>query len=159
MAYFGALIRQLFRLKLRHFTLTIDGVTTYERAAEVLVLNQTVLGIPMLDGYMVTSGNDGKVEVFIIYARTMLESVIALWEMLIGKKKKGTFYRQVEARSEILICTSYPLKVQSGGDVITTTPVTIKILPHHIRVLCPPPLQDLFIVTFDKLFPRWWKKG
>jgi diacylglycerol kinase (ATP) len=122
----------------RRFAMVVDGKERWVRASEILVSSGEVLrdlSIPV--GPPSTFG-DGKLEAYIVKARSALDYLAVVWNMIFRRGKRQPGLRHIPVRSMIRIDSGgTKLPVQSDGDPIGTTPVEIHLVPKAIRVIVP----------------------
>jgi YegS/Rv2252/BmrU family lipid kinase len=141
MAYFSSLFKQIFGLQQRRYTIIADGRRYRGRAAEIFVANYGVVGMNAIEAALEIKPDDGKVDVLILRARTILDLPALFWQMLVRHNKRTPKYRQIAVEKSLVIHTSPPEIAQSDGEIIGKTPVTIKVLPRCVNVIVPVPLQ------------------
>jgi YegS/Rv2252/BmrU family lipid kinase len=139
LAYFSNVIKQVFGLQLRRYTIEADGVRYRGRATEVFVANYGVVGLNAIENLLEIKPDDGKVDILVLRARTILDLPSLFWEVFIKRQKKSPKYRRIEAVQSITIRTTPPLTVQADGELIGETPVKITVLPRAVRVIVPSP--------------------
>lgn len=140
LAYFSNLLKQIFGLQQRRYTITTDGTRYRGRSAEIFVANYGVVGLNAIEAALDIKPDDGKVDVLILRARTIFDVPALLWQMLVKRQKRTPKYRQLSAEKTLVIHTSPTGLVQADGDVIGNTPVTVTVLPRCVRVIVPQPL-------------------
>lgn len=136
LAYLFAGVRRFFLSdnKSHLFDIDIDGNRMHIKAAEVIVINAAPWGIPKFK----IPGNrfdDGKAEICIVHRGRLRDIINAALDIVI-RERKATL-RYIGQGKNIKIDCTIPLAVQADGDIITKTPVTIKIIPHAVRILLP----------------------
>lgn len=137
LAYIRHFFKLLFGLEMQRYFLEVDGVFYHGRATEVFVANYGIAGLHLLDDSLDIHPDDGKVDVLIMQARTLLDLPILIWHMFIAKEKRTPKYRQLSAKKSITITTKTACPVQADGELIGTTPVRVKVLPRSIHVIAP----------------------
>jgi YegS/Rv2252/BmrU family lipid kinase len=137
LAYFKHFFQQLFGLQMPHYRMEVDGVAYKGRATEILVANYGVVGLRFFEDRLDIHPDDGKVEILILKARTLLDLPVLIWQMFISRKKRTPKYRKLTASQKIIITTRPPTLVQSDGESLGQTPVKIKIIPQTVRVIAP----------------------
>jgi diacylglycerol kinase (ATP) len=136
-AYFSRFIKQLFGFQLKKYVIEADGKVYRGRASEILVANYGVVGLNSIESVLDIHPDDGKVDVLIFKARTILDLPILLWQALIQRKKRVPKYHQLSASRKITIHTTPRLVIQADGEIIGDTPVTITVIPRCVRVIVP----------------------
>jgi len=142
-AYLRHFINLLFGLEMHRFVVEADGFTFRGRATEVFIANYGVAGLHLLEDRLDIHPDDGKVDVLIMRARTILDMPSLLWQMVVLKQKRTPKYRQYSASQSVTIRTEPPSTVQADGEIIGMTPVKVTILPRRIRVIAPKSLVSL----------------
>ena len=81
--------------------------------------------------------DDGRIDVCVISARTVIDYLRVLWNLLRGQPKRNRNVRYLSATRSILISADRPLPVQADGEIIGETPVQVQVVPHAVRVIVP----------------------
>jgi diacylglycerol kinase family enzyme len=115
----------------------VDGVLYKGRATEILVANYGVIGLRFFEDRLDIHPDDGKVEILILKARTLLDLPVLIWQIFVSREKRTPKYRKLTASHTIVITTQPPALVQADGEPLGETPIKIKILPQIIRVIAP----------------------
>jgi diacylglycerol kinase family enzyme len=136
-AYYSRFINQIFGLQLKKYIIEADGKKYRGRASEILVANYGVVGLNVVESALNIHPDDGKVDVLIFKARTLLDLPVMFWQALIQRKKRVPKYHQLSASRNISIQTNPSLPVQADGELIGKTPVTITVIPRCVRVIVP----------------------
>jgi YegS/Rv2252/BmrU family lipid kinase len=139
LAYIRHFFNLIFGLEMQRYVVQADGFTYRGRASEIFIANYGVAGLHILEDRLDIHPDDGKVDVLIIRARTLLDMPALLWQMLIRKDKRTPKYRQFTASNTVTISTYPPSLVQADGELIGMTPVNITVLPRKIKVIAPLP--------------------
>lgn len=136
-AYFAHFFKQLFGLQMQRYEILADGVRYKGRATEIFVANYGVVGIRLIEDRLNISPDDGKVDILVLRARTILDIPSLIWQVFIKREKRTPKYRLISACKDITITTRPPVGVQADGETLGMTPVHIKVLPQSIRVIAP----------------------
>lgn len=142
-AYIGNIFSQIFGLKLKRYRLTIDGVTYETRASEIVVANYGLVGFRYLENLLEIHPDDGKADVFVVRARTILDLPDLIWRVFIKREKRAPIVHIFPGCESIKITCSSPAVVQADGEIIGTTPVEINVLPRCVQVIVPPPRKGI----------------
>ena len=137
LAYFSNIIKQIFGLQQRRYTIEADGKRYRGRAAEILVANYGMVGINIIESSLEIKPDDGKVDVLIFRARTMFDLPSLFWQVFIQRKKRSPKYRQLSAVGSLVIRTSPPSPVQADGEMLGETPIAVKVIPRCVKVIVP----------------------
>jgi diacylglycerol kinase (ATP) len=125
-------------LRLERFsaTVTVDGTSHEVEASSILVANfGSVLGELLCFGEGI-GHQDGILDVCIYSPRTYVDAVRIFWRMLRGGMGSDRNVRIIRGRT-IRINTDRPRPMQADGDLIGSTPVTVRVVPGAVRVLVP----------------------
>jgi YegS/Rv2252/BmrU family lipid kinase len=143
LAYLGSIISQVFGLKLKRYSMVIDGVPYKVRASEIFVANYGMIGLRPVEEFLNIQPNDGKVDVFVIRARTLLDVPDLIWRVFIRGEKQAPLMRIFQGCESIRISCDAPAVVQADGEIIGTTPVEIKVIPRCVTVIIPAARKSL----------------
>jgi YegS/Rv2252/BmrU family lipid kinase len=136
-AYISNLIKQAFGVQMHRYSIEADGTRYRGRATEIFVANYGVVGLNAIESVLNLKPDDGKVDLLIFRARTILDLPAMFWQILIQRQKRAPKYRQISAARSLTIRTSPPVNVQADGELIGETPIKITVLPRSVRVIVP----------------------
>ncbi|MCX6055686.1 MAG: diacylglycerol kinase family lipid kinase [Chloroflexi bacterium] len=137
MAYYSRLIKQVIGLQTMGFRIVADGKKYRGRASEIMVANYGVVGFNAIESLLDIHPDDGKADVLIFKARTILDLPISLWQAFIQRRKRTPKFRRLQASQSITIETRPEVEVQADGELIGKTPITINVVAHGVRVIVP----------------------
>ena len=137
-AYLWTAATRLIGVQPRRFTLTVDGKTTHRRAMQILVANSGTLGSrPFRWGPGIHPG-DGRLDVCVIRAQTLLDFLTIGWHFLRGQHHLSPGVKYLAAFQSVTLSTRKPMPVQADGEIVGETPVTVTVVPGAVRVVVPP---------------------
>ncbi|HEX5689988.1 MAG TPA: diacylglycerol kinase family protein [Roseiflexaceae bacterium] len=136
-AYLWTAARWLLGYQPRRFTVVVDGQRYRPRAAQVLVANGGVMGMPPFRWGPHIQLDDGKIDVCIISARSFFDYVRVAWHMLSGRQHLNSNMRYLSATRSIIVSADRHLPVQGDGEIISETPVQVRVVPGAVRVVVP----------------------
>jgi diacylglycerol kinase (ATP) len=137
LAYLFAAL-QWFGWQPRRFKIVVDGKERWARASEILVSNGEVLRDLSTPVGPPRTFCDGQLEVYIVRARSALDYLAVLWNMLFRRGQRKFGWRHIPVRRMIRIDSGGTrLPAQADGDPIGKTPVEVRIIPKAIRVVVP----------------------
>jgi YegS/Rv2252/BmrU family lipid kinase len=137
LAYLKHIIQTPFGLEMPRYIIEADGRIFKGRATEIFVANYGVVGLHFLEDGMNILPDDGKAEILILKARTLLDLPSLIWQVFVKPEKRTPKYRKVSASKKIIITAIPPALVQADGESLGQTPVTIKVLPRAVSVIAP----------------------
>jgi YegS/Rv2252/BmrU family lipid kinase len=137
MAYLLAGLGRFLQSHMRRFRVTIDGQVYGVRATEVLVLNSAAIGAPYLDWGAEVQPDDGRVDVYVIRARSAPDYLWLAWDMLLGRWGEIARVQRWRARERVQIHADPSVPVQGDGDPLGRTPVDVHLAPHGVDVIVP----------------------
>ncbi len=137
LAYFANIFKQIFGFQLRRYVIEADGVRYRGRATEIFVANYGMVGFKAIENVLNVKPDDGKVDLLIFRARTILDLPSVFWQAFIKHQERAPKYRQISAAKSITIRTNPPIPVQADGELIGETPVEVRVLPRSVRVIVP----------------------
>ena len=136
-AYVWTALTRLLGFQPRRFVVAADGQVLRVRASQVLVANSGVLGKAPLRWGPDIRPDDGRLDVCIIRARSVLDYLVLAWHVLRGQHDRSPQVRYLAAERTIAISARHPLPVQADGEIIGQTPVEVKVAPGILRVIVP----------------------
>lgn len=137
LAYYKELLKQAFGIRLNRYEIEADGMKYHGKALEIMVANYGVVGLNLLEAPLEIHPDDGKVDVLIFKPRTILDLPVMFWQALIKRQKRGPKFQQLQASSTLIIRTTPPMEVQSDGESLGITPVSIEVLQRSVKVIVP----------------------
>ena len=81
--------------------------------------------------------DDGRIEVCILRARTLLDYLSVGWNVVRGRHRDERNIQYLTARGAVAIHTERPIPVQGDGEVIGETPLEVQVVPGALRVVVP----------------------
>ena len=137
LAYFKQILKQLLGLQMQRYRIEADGVVYKGRATEIMVANYGVVGLRFLEDRLNILPDDGKAEILVLKARTILDLPVLIWQVFGSREKRTPKYLKISASKKIIISTKPPAQVQADGEVLGQTPITVTVLPKAVRVIAP----------------------
>ncbi len=133
-AYLIRLIQQLLGLKLHRFDIEFDHQYLSVMATEILLTNSRTMGFESLKWSDEISLNDGKLDLFIIRAKNIIDVLGVIFSIFRKKETdpvikffQFTKYCRIESRTE--------MKTQADGDLLGVTPVEVLINPLSLNII------------------------
>jgi diacylglycerol kinase (ATP) len=137
LAYLWTAASRLIGFQPRRFTITIDDQTLVAKASQVLVANTGMMGQPGLRWGQDIRADDGRLDVCIVRARTVLDYLGIFWYVVRGRHKQSTNVRYKVASRSVVIATRRPLPAQADGEIVGDTPIRVEVVPNAVRVVVP----------------------
>jgi YegS/Rv2252/BmrU family lipid kinase len=135
-AYMATTLRLLPDVRSVDHVITVDGLEYEASAAMILIANCGEVIPPLLKLRDGIRPDDGFLDVVVVRADSMAESVRALWDLL--RQEGGADARVGYLRGrEIRIETAEPRPVQLDGDAAGETPVDVVCVPAAVRIMMP----------------------
>jgi YegS/Rv2252/BmrU family lipid kinase len=139
LAYVWTTIKRRDLFRHRRYRLTIDEERFGVSASEVLVSNTTMLrSLAQVFGPP-EELNDGRLEVYLLTARTIGDYLRMAWDVIIPSRKPEKLEHWAVQRTIRIEARGARQLVQADGEVIGHTPVEVELVPHAIRLLMPRP--------------------
>ena len=135
-AYVATTFRLLDELKVARHYITVDGVEYEAEAAMVLVANCGEVIPPFIRLRSGITPDDGMLDVIVLRATNVLESVRAIWHLVRERPEQGEFIRYGRGR-EVRVVTDPIEPVQLVGEPGGVTPFTATVVPGAIRIMVP----------------------
>lgn len=143
LAYMWTAINRLVGFEPRRFSIRLGGQPSKRaHACEVLVANCRTLGQKPFSWGPHIRLDDGKADVCIVKAKTLLEYLKVTLAMLTGRHRESPIVSYLEATSTVEIASSRPLPVQADGEIIGETPITVEVVPGAVRIITPEEAKD-----------------
>lgn len=137
LAYVITAARSLIGLQPHGFRLVVDDQKFRLRASEILIANGGLLGMPMSFEDVHVYPDDGRVDMFVIKARTLVDYLQLVYYILLRKPRKAPKMFYIQAAESIQIESDRPLPAQADGEFIGETPVSITVVPQAVKVFVP----------------------
>ena len=137
LAYLGGAARALLGLQPHLFRLSVDGKKLRLRASEIHIANGGLFGLQIPFEGVHVRPDDGRVDIFVIKARTLGDYLEVLYYIIRRKPRQANKMVYLQAAETIEIACEHNLPFQGDGEVLGETPVNIRVIPNAIRVLLP----------------------
>lgn len=149
LAYYIEGIKNAFSLKLKKMKITIDGEVFEVKANSVIVAN---VGNMFRNFFTIApncSTNDGKLDIFILRTRNLMEFLKVYLQILLGRHTNtpNVFYGQ---GSNIKIETMN-INTHIDGEPLNKSILDISVIPKALQVLVPSSAQ---IPAYEKVLVR-----
>ena len=116
--------------------ITVDGQTLEVDAASVLVANCGEVIPPVLRLKQGILPDDGLLDVVVLRANGLMESVGVVWQMVSGRPN-GTDRVQYAQGRVVRVETDEPRLVEMDGEAAGVTRFTAEVIPGGVRVILP----------------------
>jgi diacylglycerol kinase family enzyme len=136
-AYVATTFRLLDELKVSRHYITVDGIEYETEAAMVLVANCGEVIPPFVRLRSGITPDDGFLDVVVLRASNIVESVRAIWQLL--REVPGGSQIGYARGREVRIVSDPVEPVQLDGEPGGVTPFTASIVPGAIRIMAPRP--------------------
>jgi YegS/Rv2252/BmrU family lipid kinase len=136
-AYIWTALTRLVGYQPVRFTIVADGQRIRPRASQVVIANGGVLGVPPFRWGPNISPDDGRIDVCVVSARTVLDYLGLVWHTVLGQQRRDRNVRYLTARQSIAISADHPLPVQADGEIVGETPVQVQVVPNAVKVIVP----------------------
>ena len=130
-------LRAFFGFQPHRFEVTIDDETHYFKGVEMFVINSASIGDPYLRWSETIRPTDGVLDVFFVRARTFIDFIRLTWNTILGRQRLDPNITYHRVRKSIHVRSEPSLPMQADGEYVTTTPLTIELLPESIEVISP----------------------
>jgi diacylglycerol kinase (ATP) len=137
LAYVWNTLVQLTGLQLRQVRLGLDGHEFRLSAAELMVVNSSIIGLGELPTALDIHPDDGKVEIIALRAPTIWSLAGIAINFMIGRHKHDPAFQSFSATRSISIRTRRKAVVQADGEIIGETPIEINVRPAAVEVIIP----------------------
>ena len=141
-AYIWTALTRLLGFQPRRFLITADDRQERRRASQVVIANSGILGQPPFRWGPDIEPDDGRLDVCIVRAQTLLDYLALGWHVVRGQHRQSSNVRYLRARRRIVIETRRPLPVQADGEIIGETPVQVQVVAAAVRVIVPETRDD-----------------
>jgi len=135
-SYLLSAVRMLKQVDPVFLQIEVDGKTVETQGAMVLVVNGKYMGGKLIP-FQAIDYMDGYLDVFIVKNPNFqaVKDIIAIRKVNSNEIVEGeVIYHRAK---EVKIVTEEELDVDMDGEIYTTTPSHIKIIPRHLRFLKP----------------------
>ena len=136
-AYIWAWATGLIGFQPHRFSISADGQHVRPRALQVLLANCGALGTSGLRWGPDVRVDDGRIEVCILRARTLLDHLSVAWNVICGRHRDEPTIQYLTASRTVTIHTDRPVPVQGDGELIGDTPLKVQVVPGALRVVVP----------------------
>lgn len=136
LAYIGGTLKNLGKVRPQRFTVEADGEIMVIRSPEISISNSGIINRMVIPQSPEIRMDDGALDVCYVKANSIRDYPRILFN-LIRRKPHYTIIRRIQVRNSIKVESEKPADVQADGELMGKTPVTVKLLPHALRVIIP----------------------
>jgi YegS/Rv2252/BmrU family lipid kinase len=138
LAYVWTILQETLGFRPRPFRIQVDGRNLQVRATEILVSNGALLKESPVPLGTPESYGDGQFDVYIITARTALDYIRILWDLILKPVEDNPDLHNIVVKQSIRIeAMGAPQPVQADGETLGQTPVEVKVARGAVRVITP----------------------
>jgi YegS/Rv2252/BmrU family lipid kinase len=137
LAYVWTALIALAGFQPRRFSIAVDDKHSRPRASQVVIANCGILGQKPFRWGPDIRPDDGRLDVCIVRARSLLDYVSLFWHVLVGHPGRHRNMRYLSAVRSVAVTTDSPLPVQADGETIGQTPVQVSLVPGAVQVIVP----------------------
>lgn len=142
LAYLLAGLKTFVGIQPVNYILEIDGEKMFSRASEVILMNSFTLGETGRFLGLNINVDDGILDLFVIEAKTAFDYLRVLLNLVLKKPQLDPDVERYEVRKSLAITARRQLEVQADGELIGYTPVSLRLIPHSVRVVVPPKITS-----------------
>lgn len=136
-AYLFNFLQQLLGLKLYRIFIDCDYQKSSHLASEILITNDATAGIEPLSWSEDISLKDGKLDLLVFRAKSLLDVLGLLVSAFSKKGRTNPVINFLEVKEYCRIDSITKLTTQADGDVVGTTPFEIRVYPASLSVITP----------------------
>lgn len=137
-AYVWTGLKKLFGYQPHTFALTIDDEDErFVRAAEIAVVNSGALGDPSLRWDPRVELDDGRIDVCVVRARSVLDYLALAVAVVLGRHEEEPGIRHHIAERRVAIDAGSDLPVQADGEFLGEPPVKVAVVAGAVRMVVP----------------------
>jgi diacylglycerol kinase (ATP) len=136
-SYLWTGLKELGRLNVRSFELSIDGRKDQLRAAELIVVNGATFDTAMRRFGLSSSPVEARIIVYALRALTPLGLILLIWQRITGQPPTRAPIRRWTAQQCVEIRTEPPVDVQGDGELVGRTPIDVRVAPDAIQLIVP----------------------
>ncbi|MGD2057578.1 MAG: YegS/Rv2252/BmrU family lipid kinase [Anaerolineales bacterium] len=135
--YLVAGLKALFGFQPHRFEITIDGTVQRFKGVEMFVINIPSIGDPLVRWDGTISPMDGRLDVFFVRARTLLDFFHLALNIILGRQRLDPRVTYQQAKQSIYVRSDPALPLQADGEYVTQTPCTVELEPKTIKIVSP----------------------
>jgi YegS/Rv2252/BmrU family lipid kinase len=137
-AYVWTGLRKLLGYQPHRFDVTIDDDRPrLIRASEIAIANSGALGDPSLRWSPQVELDDGRIDVCVLRARSILDYVGLAVAVVLRRHAEEPGIRHYIAERRVEVDARSELAVQGDGEFIGNPPIKVTVLPGALRVVVP----------------------
>jgi len=136
-AYVWTGFRKLFGYEPHQFLLTVDGDERLVNASEIAIVNSGALGDPSLRWTTRVELNDGRIDVCVMHARSLLDYLSLAAAVALRRQAEEPGIDHYIAERRVVVKTESDLPVQADGEELGKPPVEVSVMAGAVRVVVP----------------------
>ncbi|MFO0956294.1 MAG: hypothetical protein U0800_02375 [Isosphaeraceae bacterium] len=137
LAYLATATRGLLGFSSKRFLIDVDGRQIQQHAVQVLLANCGALGTSGLRWGPDIAPDDGRIDLCLIRARSLVDYAGIGWSVLLGRQREEHRIRYIPIRHSARIRARKPMPIQADGEIVGETPLNVEVVPGAIRVVVP----------------------
>jgi diacylglycerol kinase family enzyme len=142
LAYISTALRQLMGFPAQRFSIAVDDQRSRPRASQVLLANSGTLGTTDLRWGPGIRVDDGRIDVCIVRAQSILDHAGVAWSLLLRRPRRDHRMDYLVALRTVAVHCDRTLPVQADGEIIGETPIEVAVVPRALAVVVPPRGED-----------------
>lgn len=138
LAYLATVVKEAFGWQPHQFRLTVDGDSYDIHASEVVIANASEIGVLGLEWEKTIAPDDGRLDIAVIQARSIIDYLQLFWALLRGKQAQARPIQFYQAYEAIRLDAKRPLPLHGDGEVLEADwPLTAVVAPNILNVIVP----------------------
>ncbi|HEV3167688.1 MAG TPA: diacylglycerol kinase family protein [Isosphaeraceae bacterium] len=137
LAYLRTVLSHLIGFQPARFSIAVDDRHIRQGASQVVIANCGLLGQPPFRWGPNIRPDDGRLDVCIVRARTLLHYLVLGWHVLWGQHRRSPSVRYLTAERAVALSADRTLPVQADGEIIGQTPLQVHLVPGALRIIVP----------------------
>lgn len=137
-AYVWNAIPELLGQRSWRFRLELDGQSHYPRAAFIMITNIAGVGAGELSWGPDIRPDDGRVDLCIVRARSLIDYLRFAWHVLLGRHRELSNLTYLSATRHIRVGSRRrQVPIQADGDALSHQPLDIEIMDRCVAFVVP----------------------
>lgn len=145
LAYIWNGLAEFIGTRVWRFDLVVDDQPRRIKAAFIMIANVGAMGAASLRWGEEVEPDDGKVDICIVRARSLLHYFSFFWHALRGRHKQSPHTIYLRAEKNIKVIAKGDLPVRGDGEIIGRSSVEIEIIPRAVPIIVPALVPDEII--------------
>ncbi|NJN45156.1 MAG: diacylglycerol kinase family lipid kinase [Candidatus Competibacteraceae bacterium] len=137
LAYIWSALPELVGGHRWRFAIELDGKAIVTRAAFIMIANVGTVGAGALRWGPDIKPDDGRIDVCIVHARTLLDYLVMLWHVLRHRHREAEVMNFYQVTKRLRIAPRKRVPMRGDGEAMNYETLTIDVITGAVNIVAP----------------------